>query len=1056
MKRALQTLALASSIVLAVGGSRAEDIDLFVQPPGVSVGLPNVLIILDNTGNWSTPFNNEIAALSSTLSGLAVNDDGSAKFRLGLMMFSETGNPNVSPPDGGYIRVAIRDLTEENKTNWVNLVNSFNSITDRSNAGKGAMAMAEAYQYYSGLAPFSGSSKAKTDFPKPTGSSYRPLNTAATLAFHDQPGNALTAFNGNTYTSPLVSGSCGGNYIIYISNGPVQDPNSDNTKARNELLNAANAVGLNGAAEIADIPISPAGSMVNMADEWARFMKKSPRRITTYTIDVDKRLTGQGPGWTALLKSMASVSDGKYFDVSSGINAGEEIEKALGQIFSEIQAVNSVFSSVSLPVSVNTEGTYLNQLYVGMFRPDADALPRWTGNLKQYKLGLINNEIRTLDADGESAINSSTGFISECARSFWTPTTADSYWAFRPRGGCTISGTSYDNSNSPDGNVVEKGGEAYVRRSSTTRTIRTCLSAFGDCSAPGALIVFQDANVPKGTPGLGDASMTDATRTAYVNWARGTDNLDENINANLSEMRPSVHGDVVHSRPVAINYGTNECQPVDDPTECRVVVYYGGNDGVLRAINGNRDAPIGSVAAGQEIWSFIPPEFFPQIKRLRDNNVQVNYMGLAVADDSPTPLPKPYGMDGPITAHDTNWLYVGMRRGGRVLYAFDVTGIVADTPVAPRLLWKRGCPNADNDTDCSTGFADIGQTWSAARPMQAEGYTGPMLIFGGGYDPCEDADVPTDACKASGKGHRIYVVDAETGDKLKEFTTDRGVIGDVFVIKDNSGNAMWAYAADLGGNLYRLSGVDANTPFADTDPEEWTITRIASLGCPTAGGCASNRKFMFMPDIVEKDGTYYLLLGSGDREKPLPEWAWPETYNVTNYFFMVKDQPANEDWLEDELTNCGDEIMCLDSLLEITELDPDADALAEKKGWYLPLNPHEQVVTSAITVFGTTTFSTHVPVVPVEGQCTSNLGTARVYNIRFLNAAPRVGQDRSAIVSGGGLPPSPVAGMVTLDDGQTYPFIIGADPDSPLEGRLPPSPSTGTQPKSLTYWYLEK
>ena len=45
----------------------------------------------------------------------------------------------------------------------------------------------------------------------------------------------------------------------------------------------------------------------------------------------------------------------------------------MGIIFSEIQAVNSVFASVSLPVSVNTEGTFLNQVYIGMFRPDEKA-----------------------------------------------------------------------------------------------------------------------------------------------------------------------------------------------------------------------------------------------------------------------------------------------------------------------------------------------------------------------------------------------------------------------------------------------------------------------------------------------------------------------------------------------------------------------------------------------------------------------------------------------------------------------------------------------------------
>ena len=77
--------------------------------------------------------------------------------------------------------------------------------------------------------------------------------------------------------------------------------------------------------------------------------------------------------------------------------------------------------------------------------------------------------------------------------------------------------------------------------------------------------------------------------------------------------------------------------------------------------------------------------------------------------------------------------------------------------------------------------------------------------------------------------------------------------------------------------------------------------------------------------------------------------------------------------------------------------------------------------------------------------------------MRFSNAG--TGQrrrNRDEPISGGGLPPSPVAGMVELDDGTVVPFIIGADGDSPLESTLPSPPSTGTQPKSLTYWFIDQ
>jgi len=1063
MKRLLSTGLAALAVLACHTPAVGEDIDLFVQPAGVAAGLPNVLIVLDNTANWNTAFTNEIAALVSTVNGLAVNGDNSAKFRVGLMLFTETGvgtgNTNI---DGGYVRAAMRNMTggvSGNKAKYMALLNSLDVLKDKSNGGKAGKTMSEVYQYYSALAPISGNGKVKTDYTSNVVTTSAPLTAAgvtASNAIYLLSGNALprgpgsTPLAGTPYNSPLVTGSCAGNYVIYISNGAVQDNTSDNTTATNQLTTAANAAGITGATTA--IAISPSGSASNVADEWARFMKKSSKAITTYTLDVDKITTGQGPGWTALLKSMAGVSGGKYFDVSSG-NGGSQVSIALGKIFSEIQAVNSVFASVSLPVSVNTEGTYLNQVYIGMFRPDADALPRWSGNLKQYKLAKVGSQLKTVDADGSQAINPGTGFITECARSFWTPSTADAYWTFRPQGGCTIGTTNYDNSNYPDGKVVEKGAQAYVLRSTTTRTLKTCSSVFASCTT---LLDFNNTNVSQ--TDLGAAST--AERDALINWDKGQDVDDEDIDAvTTAEMRPSAHGDVVHSRPIAIDFRAN---PAIDPA--KVIVFYGGNDGVLRAINGNRTVSIGGVAAGKEMWAFTPPEFHAQVKRLRDNSTQINFQGNPTT--SPTPLPKPYGVDGAIANYNNSWLYVGMRRGGRVLYAFDISGFALSSPTAPTLKWKVGCPNQGNDTGCSTGFTDLGQTWSAPKIMKVGGYkTGgagtekPIVIMGGGYDTCEDADVPDGTCKSSGKGNGVYLLDANTGstNTLPYFPTDRPVVGDVFVVTDSvTGLAKWAYAADLGGNIYRISGGSANLPFNTTPPTGWNITKIASLGCPTQATCASNRKFMFMPDIVEKDDTYYLLLGSGDREKPLD--AWPDTYAKTNYFFMVKDKPEEANWLNGTCDTGSAKVICLTSLTGITtSADPSATDLAASKGWYLGLNANEQVVTSAITVFGNVTFSTHTPAVPVLGSCTSNLGTARVYNVRYLNASPKAGSNnRNAVVSGGGLPPSPVAGKVTLDDGVTYPFVIGADPASSLESSLPTAPSTGTQPKSLTYWYIEK
>lgn len=1040
---------LAAGLLTFTLVASAEDIDLFVGADPVTTEVPNVLIIMDNTANWNTAFDNEMAALAATVEALPAD-----KFRVGIMFANETGNPNNNTR-GGYVRAAIRLLNSANKTTYQNLINSFEKIGDAGNGGIASLVMAEAYRYFSAGTPYGGNGKVKTDYIGNIS------GTAQSKAIYALSGNALESFNDTTYVSPIASG-CQKNFIIYISNGASNDNTSVSNQASSMLTAAATSLGITGAT--IPIPISPSGSQDNFSDEWARFMKKSDLNITTYTVDVNKVTTGQGPGWTALLKSMAGVSSGKYFDVSSASNAGQEIKDALGDIFSEIQSVNSVFASVSLPVSVSTQGTYLNQVYVGMFRPDQNAYPRWSGNLKQYKIGFINGVLRLQDADSKDANNSQTGFITECARSFWTPSVLDTYWTFKPQGDCITIANS-DVSNYPDGNIVEKGGQGFTRRASITRTVKTCSSTFASCTS---LTDFNNTNVTPGMLGLGAEDTTE--RDSLINWMKGLDvavpipnpdgiDGDENVNGiTLTEMRPSVHGDVVHSRPVAINFGS-DASP-------QVVVFYGGNDGMLRAINGNRpDKPtpnIGAVTPGGELWAFVPPEFYRQIKRIRDNTTQISFPGNT--SGTPTPLPKPYGIDGPVSAYQGNvsgtpkaFIFATMRRGGRALYAFDVT-----TPASPALKWKKGCPNnfsalgTVDDTNCSTGFSAIGQTWSTPQVIKSSGYgsgTAPMLIMGGGYDTCQDAD--SNSCTTANKGKSVYVMDADTGTLLKTLTTDRSVVGDVFVVPDATGLIKYAYATDLGGNVYRISGINANTPIGATTPANWTITKVASLG----GSGTAARKFMFSTDVVEDGnniGTYYLLVGSGDREKPL--LGYTATSAVTNYFFMIKDKPTDATWLTSQNVTCGADVICLASLTPIlTGTNPEQTDLNTSKGWYLGLRSTEQVVTSAVTLFGVVTFSTHQPAVAVVGSCGSNLGEARVYNINYLNAAPGRGTSRDADRAGDGLSTNPVLARVTLDDGSTVTTVFGSSGEGPIPpGPPPPPPPGANQPKSRVYWYIQK
>jgi type IV pilus assembly protein PilY1 len=981
----------------------AEDIDLFVNQPA-NTDLPSLLMILDNSANWTatldvpncyykddgvatldgpkaenpgkeqgTKMAIEKCALYNAIDGLKVNADGSARIKVGLMLF----NQSPASSSGGYPRQAFIPLDNAGKAALKAVIRNLSMDDDKGNNAAFTKTLHEAYLYFKGSAPYRGTAGTKWD---------------------------SSAVSGGLYVSPS-SNSCGRNHIIFIANGSPGEVTDGEAKT---LLS-----GVGGDVTQITYPTSLISNsdQANWADEYARFMrgadvsnKEDAQGIITHGIAVTGAASdGNYPNF---IEAMADHGYGSFHKASNVDELTIAIQDAVGTVLAE----NSAFASVSLPVSVNTQGTFLNQVYVGVFRPHDKSGPRWAGNLKHYKLGYdTNNVLALLDADNKSAINSTTGFIHECARSYWTPTATDKYWTENPQGGC-LSILDSEISNSPDGNIVEKGGQAFKLRSITlpsTRKVLTCDSGCAGVTAFNNTSVTQD-----------DLGATDPTEwAALIDWARGL-NVDGELKKPTDVMRPSVHGDVVHSRPVAINYGTDAAP--------EVVVFYGANDGMLHAINGNRDGglSIGTQAPGMELWSFMAPEFYLNIKRIRDNTTPVSYFG------SETGEPKPYGFDGPTAAYKDATqaiVYAAMRRGGRALYAFDVT-----TPATPALKWKHD----------ATSLPNLGQTWSAPKILTATGYDSPMLIMAGGYDTCEDAD--PHVCTTSTTGNRIYVMDAVDGTLKQTLNTDRAVVADVVVVPDRAtGLAKHAYAVDLGGNVYRIN-------IGTAAPADWSITKIASLG----GTETDARKFMFAPDVVEDYGEYILLLGSGDREKPL--LGYDDAAKVENYFFMLRDNPA----VTPDLDDCGgSSVICLNSLYPILgDSSPTLADVAAKQGWYLALSPTEQVVTSAITIFGTVTFSTHQPALAkAPNTCTSTLGTARVYNIAYATAASHNGTaDRFETVAGGGLSPSPVAGMVTLDNGETVPFCIGCNPESSLQGDPADPPPPAIQPKSRVYWNIQQ
>jgi hypothetical protein len=735
------------------------------------------------------------------------------------------------------------------------------------------------------------------------------------------------------------------------------------------------------------------------ADEWSRLLHdkgvpvpgsttvRSP--VTTYTIDVYN--AQPNATHTALMMSMAKAGGGKYFAARNE----QAILDALRQIFIEIQAVNTTFASTSLPVNATNRSQNENQVFIGMFRPDPDAKPRWFGNLKRYQLIASGANIELGDVNGKIAVNTLTGFVTPCAASYWT-SDSGTYWSGLginpdPSGACAPDGVS-PYSDLPDGPQVEKGGAAEILRqgnvagawSGSQAVNRNMLTLSGT-----TLATFNTANT-----GL-SANL--------VNFIQGADVNNEKGSGATTTTRPSIHGDVIHSRPLPVNYGGTT----------GVRVFYGANDGALHTVSAN---------TGVETWSFVAPEFFGRLQRLMDNGPLVSYPNLSNAI-SPAPARKDYFFDGSIGLYQNAdnskvWIFPSMRRGGRMLYGLDVTH-----PDQPVYKWKAGCPNLTDDIGCTAGMSGVGQTWSTPNVAFIKGYstTTPVLVVGGGYDACEDADTASPAC-GSGKGGFVYVLDANTGAVIRSFPTDRAVAADVALVDvDNDGYPDYAYAVDLGGGIYRVDFVGSYAARTALASEAWTARKVAY----TTG---AGRKFLFAPALLASQGKVYVALGSGDREHPLQS-QYPYA-NVTNRFYV---------YLDDLTAATGTPATNMDAMTDYTTNTNCAAAKvlpnSGTKGWFMDLNQYgqgEQVVTSALIASGMVTFSTNRPVPPDAASCSTSLGEARGYWVNLLNGSGAInvpglcGGSRSSIFVGGGLPPSPVKASSVPIGGKAVSVVLGA------------------------------
>ena len=351
-------LSVCCGVVFASLPATAEDIDIFTGSSGGAAAAPKIMILMDNSNNWvsdNPQGKTKFAALSAVL------DTITTPMNVGLATFS------YNTPSGAYIRFAPRDMSIlANRTAFKNLMAQIsadaNVTRETGNIKDESAAFYEIYKYFSGLAPRAGT-LAQNRYADASGNTG---DYAGSTAFGQGLATGFAFKVDGTYDS--VATTCGKNYIIYIV--------SNNASGGSLGLQVYETT--DSGAKILPFP----GSPDTYADEWARFLFANPNpQIVTFVLDSYYPDGNQDLGYSLSLQGTAKSGGGTYKHVrgTTDLNGKTDILNELLRIFAEIKAVNTTFASASLPVNATNRAQNQNQVFIGMFRPDPDAKPRYTG-----------------------------------------------------------------------------------------------------------------------------------------------------------------------------------------------------------------------------------------------------------------------------------------------------------------------------------------------------------------------------------------------------------------------------------------------------------------------------------------------------------------------------------------------------------------------------------------------------------------------------------------------------------------------------------------------------
>ena len=782
-----------------------------------------------------------------------------------------------------------------------------------------------------------------------------------------------------------------------------------------------------------------------------------------------------------------SVAGAGEFKTAASV---DDLAGVFANLFEAIRG-SKAFAPPAVPANAFNRLFSGDDVYLSQFEPTLER--RWLGNVKKYRICQSSAdgtpggacEVGSLiDAVGRAATDD-LGRISDSSRSLWRNDSDPVDGAEIGLGGIAgrlartrpesryVYFDSKPDAALPDGGLAPGGsetltGEVELLRFADTDSGPAAGSDIGTIDAlegTGALPgddfrktaqILSMAAVPAG------AEQRRSVRD-HINWIRGQDVDDEDGDGDTSEMRHAV-GDPLHASPVVVTYNRIDRARSDGSRDRRTIakLFITSNDGGLRMVDAE---------TGEEEWLFIPRELLARQAAMRNPGVGEHHYGL---DSTPVVWRHDADGDNAIERADGDFvrLLFGMRRGGQSYYALDVTPATPLTrsgtnddgspTITPKLLWRVN--RADGD------LPNLGQTWSrpqVARMLVGRESTGTrdktevrnVVFIGGGYDPSHD-----DSFAARGDGNAIYLLDADTGERLYwvsgretraqhrrpfQAGTARGIEapGMEFPIPadlrlldtDNDRLIDRILVGDIGGQVWR---VDLRAHRGVRDGIQGVAARLASLAfgkrvtaseLPTLSvDAADQRRFFSQPDLVRVRGDNLysrtsdydlVVIGSGTRPNPLDTDTRDYLYilrdfNPGSLFNSDLDGNGLIDTFSDgevpgfrlgdadaTIGNVEDELLSVGRQVDGNLVGVTPRSAQAARGLRIALQETgEKALSRPLVVAGKVVFTTYVPGASQDGNsCTGAEGGGRLHVVNLITGATV--HDTETL--GAGIPSSP-------------------------------------------------